>query len=410
MIADDRYHITEVLTNLSMHTYQGIALYGENGDKRAAVEIIIKAHSLEFRLDDELHSWSFQGLHFESGGNNGNLIYVKHPSESGLTLYTREKRLAKDPHISAHRHLGNSAKQIRMRDGKRYSLYIGFLLVCVGCIAALFSTRSYVVKQMANAVPVEWEETVGDQLLNTIAGHYDIHKEKEDQAFLDSVFRPLTTAIGDTVRSYQFYICDDASLNAFALPGGHVVINQGLLNAVESSEELFGVVAHELAHVNERHHIRGMINNVVILVFFHQLAGNDAGLTGVFGETSRQLGSMAFSRSFELEADRVGADYLRRANIDPQGFIDFFYRIEEEQQKQQEALNETLDTLMDVAYRERDVVQEEEDSSVGGIEVVERYFSTHPPIEERIIKLSTQFEAHGAYRTLMPIDSIRAHF
>ena len=135
---------------------------------------------------------------------------------------------------------------------------------------------------------------------------------------------------------YKFYVCTDPSLNAFALPGGHIVINYGTIMKIERIEELYGVIGHELGHVTQRHHIRGLIGNLGTFLIFQGFLGDEAGLLGTIGESAGHLESLFYSRQFERESDEVGFSYLTEAGIDPHGMVEFFERIKKEYEPEEE--------------------------------------------------------------------------
>ena len=133
------------------------------------------------------------------------------------------------------------------------------------------------------------------------------------------------TGEGQNYR-YKFHIAEDPQVNAFALPGGHVVVFTGLLRAAESAEELAGVLAHEIVHVERRHTLRNMIHGLgwraVLGVALWDFSG------GIWGDMARELGSLSYSRDLELEADREGVQLLRRAGLPAEGMASFFERME----------------------------------------------------------------------------------
>lgn len=130
----------------------------------------------------------------------------------------------------------------------------------------------------------------------------------------------------------------DPAINAFALPGGYIGINSGLVVAAQSESELAGVLAHEIGHVMQRHIARGIAQQSqgtglmvasLIGALLAALAGQGDLAMGVatFGQAAtidRQLG---FSRSAEQEADRAGFQMMRQAGFDPRGMLDMFRRL-----------------------------------------------------------------------------------
>src|SRR5690554_5064194 len=130
----------------------------------------------------------------------------------------------------------------------------------------------------------------------------------------------------------------DRQINAFALPGGYIGINSGLVVASQSESELASVIAHEIGHVLQRHIARGMTqssqSSAIMLAslagaLLAAMAGSGDLAMGVaaFGQAAAVDRQLGFSRQAEQEADRVGFDMMNRAGYDPQGMLRMFNRL-----------------------------------------------------------------------------------
>ena len=109
-------------------------------------------------------------------------------------------------------------------------------------------------------------------------------------------------------------------LNAVALPGGKVVLFQGLLDQAKSPDEVAGVLAHEIGHVRERHVMQGMLRHMGLAVVLGGFDGNG-------GATLNNLLSTTYTRGSEKEADDHSINAMAKAGISPQGTSDFFERL-----------------------------------------------------------------------------------
>jgi predicted Zn-dependent protease len=150
-------------------------------------------------------------------------------------------------------------------------------------------------------------------------------------------------------------------LNAFALPGGHLYVNSGLILSVQNEAELAGVMAHEIAHVTARHVTRQMTRKHIfdlasLPVMF--LSGGAGMILQEALNVGTPLGITKFSRSFEAEADYLGVQYMYKAGYDPQAFVSFFERVQKLQRRKPG--------------------------------VVARAFSTHPQTADRIKKTQNE--------------------
>jgi len=157
--------------------------------------------------------------------------------------------------------------------------------------------------------------------------------------YLTDLARQLLTQTANTSgNKINVFAIRDAEMNAFAMPGGYIGIHSGLLAAAQSESELASVVAHEMAHVLQRHIARGMTqssqsSHIVLATLAGALlaalsgSGDLAMGVAAFGQAAaidRQLG---FSRQAEQEADRLGLQMMQRAGFDPQGMVDMFGRL-----------------------------------------------------------------------------------
>jgi len=209
---------------------------------------------------------------------------------------------------------------------------VGVLLLANSCFAAGTSELpSLGDKALIN---IERETQLGrsvyDRLLN--AGLVETHPLL-DRYINDFGFR-LLAGIDNRVRDYRFFIVRDDAVNAFALPGGFIGINRGLIMAAETQHQLASVIAHEIAHV-ELHHGMDMMdknssvsNATMLAMLAGLLIGTVDSEVGsalmVGGVAGGQQAMVNFTRENEYEADRVGIDLMQRAQFDPHGTVEFF--------------------------------------------------------------------------------------
>lgn len=118
---------------------------------------------------------------------------------------------------------------------------------------------------------------------------------------------------------WRSHVADDPEPNAFALPGGIIVVNTGLLATVRRPEEVAGVLAHEIEHVVQRHGVKQVVRSAGLQALVSLLAGGVPG-----ADMARELGSLSFSRDAEREADARGLERLVARHVDPNGLPEFF--------------------------------------------------------------------------------------
>ncbi|HEX7035468.1 MAG TPA: M48 family metalloprotease [Pseudomonadales bacterium] len=138
----------------------------------------------------------------------------------------------------------------------------------------------------------------------------------------------------------QVVVIDNPEINAFAAPGGVVGINSGLLLAAQDIHEYSSVIAHELAHLSQRHFARGIeeqraqtlptIASLLAAIMIGAVGGGDAGMAAVSAaQAAAQSNQLRYSRTREQEADRIGLNTLVRADLDPRGMSRMFERMQQ---------------------------------------------------------------------------------
>jgi Zn-dependent protease with chaperone function len=212
-------------------------------------------------------------------------------------------------------------KRRRNNTGRRigWSVLALFVLLPVILLIAVLLNANAIAGWIVDRIPVEQEMELGRQ---AFADMRETLKLRESGADLDAVKAIGARLSKGSQYQYEFYVADDKSLNAFALPGGVIVIHTGLINATKRPEELAGVIAHEIQHVELRHSIRGMAKDLGLRGVWAAATGDIGGT--LIGEAALQLTSLKFSRDDESEADDKGFDSLIAANIDPSGMPAFF--------------------------------------------------------------------------------------
>jgi len=142
------------------------------------------------------------------------------------------------------------------------------------------------------------------------------------QAYVNNIGQLLARQSHRKDLRYTFTVLDDPSVNAFALPGGYIYITTGLMVYLNSEAELAGVLGHEIGHVTARHGVKqqsaGMASAILVSVLSKK-GGADAGKQ--YGQLGKALLS-GYGRDHELQADRLGAEYIARIGYQPQHMIE----------------------------------------------------------------------------------------
>lgn len=182
------------------------------------------------------------------------------------------------------------------------------------------------------------EIELGRFLIAEVRGNLPISNDPELSQYIQSLGTRITSAGLNSDFPFTFLLVIDPVVNAFALPGGIVVINSGLVTLGQKESEVASVVAHEIAHITQRHIARnvansknsGVITALTLLgaILAASYGGSELGQAAIVGtQAAQQQRQLAYSRGFEEEADRIGMQFMVSANIDPQGMPAFFDRL-----------------------------------------------------------------------------------
>jgi Zn-dependent protease with chaperone function len=213
------------------------------------------------------------------------------------------------------------ASQRRARTGRTValSLLAVFIVLPLLLLLALFWQADRIAGAIAARIPVEQEQQFGRKVFEGMRGTLKLKDGGPDVAQVRELGARLTQ--GSRFR-YEFHVAEDPAINAFAMPGGVVVVHTGLLRAARRPEEIAGVLAHEVQHVELRHSLKALIKETGLRGLWAAVTG-DLGST-LAGQAAVKLTSLRFSRDAEREADQRGFATLVAQDIDPQGMVDFF--------------------------------------------------------------------------------------
>ncbi|NPA52716.1 MAG: M48 family metalloprotease [Aquificae bacterium] len=184
-------------------------------------------------------------------------------------------------------------------------------------------------KHVYTLLPEEKELELGELYVPLAIDQNDgRYPDKEVQQYVVSIGKKIEKVVPRKLP-YEFFVVNSPIVNAFALPGGKIFVNIGLLYVLENESQLAGVIGHELAHVNARHHARFLEKQYGIAILFNILAillanQKSADIFLQFGKIGAQLLTLKYSRDQEREADRLGVKFAYEAGYDPTGLLETF--------------------------------------------------------------------------------------
>jgi beta-barrel assembly-enhancing protease len=314
--------------------------------------------------------FTLSGLKLRAGGHNDEQLFFEHTAQTDWILTTSDHgivgQLARVADATLQEHIRAVAGRKSSVASRLMIATVIFFVVVIGAGALLFSQKSRLARTAANSIPIEVEQQLGDAVFKGVQQQMKIIDDPRWRAQLETVTRRLLPAVTNSGYPFRFHVAEAEDLNAFAIPGGHLVVHTGLLKAVKRPEELAGVIAHEMVHVTQRHSLRNLIEALGLSLIVQTLFGDASALVAAATKGSESLLRQKFSRDTEREADDVGWELLVTANLDPRGMIDFFHTMQEELAKNPAAA-----------------------AADGRLS----FLSTHPATAERIARLEAKWKA-----------------
>jgi predicted Zn-dependent protease len=203
-----------------------------------------------------------------------------------------------------------------------------------------------------SVVSPEFERRLGKMFLNQVRHFEEVISDPEVESYIKSIGYQLASHSDNTTQPFTFFVVKNPGINAFAGPGGMIGINSGVILNSSNESELAAVMAHEIAHVTQRHLARmferasrlslptavAMVGAIVVTVLNPE--AGVAAITGISGLSAQT--SVNFTRSNEEEADRVGIQTLARAGFNPRGMPAFFETLQRLSRYSQHAAPEFL--------------------------------------------------------------------
>lgn len=231
------------------------------------------------------------------------------------------------------------------------------LLIVVVLPLLGWAAYAWIVPALADAVagrlPVSVEEELGKTVVAQIAPQSRQCSNEKAERGINEILAVLRSGSAASPYRYRVMVIDEIAPNAFAAPGGYMVLTDGLVKLTERPEDLAGVLAHEIQHVEQRHGTKLLIRELSFGALIGLATGDTRGVGSALN-AARTLGTLRYRRADEFAADEGGVRMLRSARVDPQGLITMLQRMKDE---------------------------------VGDLPGPPTYLSTHPSTDQRIERL-----------------------
>ena len=342
-------------------TFPAHATHPTLGDAEVAGTLAVGEFALRFASESGAMELPYDGLDIAFGTKQDRRITFTHEQVADGVFIADNADLLCEPVFRKKNCLRRQIDEHREQlEGRRRLVLTGlFFGAFVGLSAVLGAAVEWGLPRLISRVPVKFEKHLGDEAAAAVLHQFKPARETNVTAQLEALVTRLTQSLPQNDFQFRVTVLADALPNAFALPGGNIFVNVGLLRLCTNSVEVAGVLAHEIAHVTRRHGLRTMITTIGPARAMKAVLGDNHGFLSTLAAGSDLLIGQSFSREFEREADEGGFDLMVAANFDPRGLEQGLRRLD----------------------------------SIGGGDDGPRALMSHPPTSERLERLAARWNS-----------------
>lgn len=320
---------------------QGVFFDGESS-KPHSVSVDLKERSIYFDTvgDDsiakEIAINDIEDIGFSSSGN----LQLKFGDFPFQTLMIEDAEDIAE-FKAAYPNAFSPSIYTQVLQGNVFKVVTYSFVVLVGVVAFyMFFVAPFIAEKAVILVPKSAEIILGEKMTEPLFATLDIDTAKS------KILTDFFNEVGfQSEYPLELYVVDDPIVNAFAVPGGKIVVYQGILDLFDSWEQLAAVLSHELAHVEMRHSLKQMSRSLSTYLVFSIMTNDASGVSAVIVENAFMIKDLSNSRSMETEADMIGFEYLEKLSINPVGMVGLFEALQEEEGAIGESVQKALKIL-----------------------------------------------------------------
>jgi predicted Zn-dependent protease len=316
------------------HTFSGGVFSDTIDGGRAGAEIELSPTGVSaLTPDGDRFAIPYRECQLEIGGFSGRMIFCRNQDRS-LTIFCEDRNfpaaLSSGSAGILDQQLGDKLKQ-RRTESRRGTLIAATLLISIllFLIGGYYAVRAG-ARAAVRAVPVSVDREIGSMAFESMdLGGPEITDPIVVGAMQSMVDR-LSPHAAIAEMEFEVHVVDSPMVNAFALPGGKMVVFSGLIGKAGEAEQVAGVLAHEMAHATLRHGLHRIGQSLGLAAAVNLLLGDAEGLVAAGAELFQLASVNSYSRQQENAADEEGARMLHAAAIDPMALARFFETLKEE--------------------------------------------------------------------------------
>lgn len=207
----------------------------------------------------------------------------------------------------------------------RNKILLVFAIVIGILTAAYFWLMPWIGERVAMNFSKEYEIELGESMYQATMATAKVDSAKT--RILNEFYKKLNYAVDYPVK---ITVIEAQEVNAFAIPGGHIVVHDAILEGMKTPEELAALLGHEASHIAKRHSLRSMFRGFARRMFILLLTGNDTGIVGYLAANADALKGLQYSRSLETEADNEGMKLMAGSGLSAEGMLQLMNMLQQE--------------------------------------------------------------------------------
>ena len=370
-------------------TFSGGVFSDSLPNGRAGVDIGVDSQAISATtVEGQTFSIALAEVQVERGGASGDMLFFRNPDRS-MTIFTEDAGILaafeRSGSVRGRQAISSVKTQFAQRKTRRTIGWGLVIAVGVAAVGGLLWGIQDLMSKPRDLIPYSVDQHIGDFSIEHMDMGGPIVTIPAVTTALKTMLDRLEPHVTGPETTFNLRVVDSPQANAFALPGGHIVVFTGLIRKAKTPEQVAGVLAHEMAHVTERHGIERMAQSIGLVAVIQLILGDMTGIGQIAGELLTVAAINSYSRGQESEADAVAVQTMQGAELDPRALASFFQLLADESH------TKTADGESDDRGEE--------------LEEVFSWMSTHPGHQDRIASIEKIVDTQVAKRsTSLPID------
>ncbi len=317
-----------IMTSISDYKISGKLFDGKTPAEISALLSVIPYNTIEITSDSGIKTYSFAQIKIAPRIGN---IQRKIELPDGSIFYTDMNDAIDEICMSMQTQQGS--RFIHMLETNLRYIAIAFMCVLAFIAGVYFIGIPYAAKQIAYNLPESVSTSLSDMTLKTFDKQYlgTTTLPEEKQAEIQTLFTNVCRYF-NAPQSFKLLLRDgkDIGANAFALPGGIVIVTDQLVNSAENNDEIASIMAHEIGHALEHHALRSVLQGSSVMILLSMIMGDFISVTNLAAMVPIMMIEGKYSRNFENKADDFSYRYLQGNNLPLTSFSDILTRLDKE--------------------------------------------------------------------------------